>query len=282
MTRDDPDDPNNEDGLPENACPGCGVMLIDHDGFGPIAHVGVSFDRPCGWCSHPERAGGVCTICEDVAVPEDWSDKLAVAMRDHDDEVITEIVSLIVARSGQDSRAALDLQEKLHVVEAEWSLVRKGSCANCYGSGTEGSVRHVPAGTTRSAKTGETIEMPYLAFVDGKCTWCDGTGNLLEHLHSRGRSYAKDAIRGRAVICSLLGGGPPHNLEELDLEKIEETHRRAAEMQRNPDFLRPILQPLVDARRRFDDAEGQQWDILVDAIDNFVADLLSEQREQAD
>lgn len=37
--------------LPEAICPRCGHLLACDE---------------CGWCSHPDRYGGVCGICGDV------------------------------------------------------------------------------------------------------------------------------------------------------------------------------------------------------------------------
>lgn len=42
------------------ACPRCGVEQEDFDGFGVLAC------EACGYCTHPERYGGICTICGDV------------------------------------------------------------------------------------------------------------------------------------------------------------------------------------------------------------------------
>lgn len=46
--------------LPEAICPRCGHREDDYDGFGMLAC------DECGWCSHPDRYGGVCGICGDV------------------------------------------------------------------------------------------------------------------------------------------------------------------------------------------------------------------------
>lgn len=45
-------------------CPQCGAEQEDCDGFGFLACV-----PGCGLCSHPERDGGVCSICGDVEQP---------------------------------------------------------------------------------------------------------------------------------------------------------------------------------------------------------------------
>ncbi len=41
-------------------CPMCGGYVEDLDGFGVLAH------DACGYCSHPDRYGGECTICRHV------------------------------------------------------------------------------------------------------------------------------------------------------------------------------------------------------------------------
>lgn len=40
-------------------CPKCGEWIEDFDGFGVLRH------EKCGYCAHPSRDGGVCTICGD-------------------------------------------------------------------------------------------------------------------------------------------------------------------------------------------------------------------------
>lgn len=47
-------------------CPSCRMLVADFDGFGCVAHVGDSYANPCGYCSHPSRDGGKCTICGEV------------------------------------------------------------------------------------------------------------------------------------------------------------------------------------------------------------------------
>ena len=51
--------------VPDAPCPRCGEWVPDHDGFGVLAHVGPTYEHPCGYCSHPSRDGGACGICGD-------------------------------------------------------------------------------------------------------------------------------------------------------------------------------------------------------------------------
>lgn len=53
-------------GIPMVKCPRCGAMIEAHDGFGVLAHVKPGDPDGCGYCTHPSRTGGVCSICGDV------------------------------------------------------------------------------------------------------------------------------------------------------------------------------------------------------------------------
>ncbi len=44
---------------PEKACPECGVVSDDLDGFG------VLICEYCGWCTHPAVTGGICDGCRE-------------------------------------------------------------------------------------------------------------------------------------------------------------------------------------------------------------------------
>ena|SRR5579864_760169 len=49
-------------------CPRCGVEETDYDGLGMLAHTKPTFEKGCGWCSHPskdqEKDGPwVCGLC---------------------------------------------------------------------------------------------------------------------------------------------------------------------------------------------------------------------------
>ena len=54
------------DDMPTMLCPQCGAEHPDFDGFGFIAHTKPAYEDACGWCSHPMRPGGRCTLCGDV------------------------------------------------------------------------------------------------------------------------------------------------------------------------------------------------------------------------
>lgn len=45
-------------------CPNYLGSVEDLDGFGVLAHY-----ESCGYCSHPDRYGGVCGICGDTEGP---------------------------------------------------------------------------------------------------------------------------------------------------------------------------------------------------------------------
>ncbi len=57
--------PDEIEETPQSLCPNCGKWVDDLDGFGVLAHYEPMEDA-CGYCSHPSRDAGICSICGDI------------------------------------------------------------------------------------------------------------------------------------------------------------------------------------------------------------------------